>query len=214
MTDPAFRLIVRKKVNGKVSTFYLSNGDRFTAEENATYMVSVHNVYNNYKDIDFAKYVELFANGLDFALTDVTEQTEKEIKSFETQLSMGKKVTWELGTYSIAKATKEDNKSRIRMTEALTVTEDTTYEVVITKDGKGIKDFRLIVRDKDENGKVTTQTLSNGEKLNAKVGHSYYITTQNVYANHLDWTFQTYYEKMCGIEDENGNTELYVFDLK
>ena len=102
VSDPAFRMIVRETVNDKVSTFYLTNEDRFTAKESATYCIAVHNVYSNHKNLDFEKYVELFQNGMSFALTDVTEISKAEVTEVKANFSIdqGQDYVWVSGTYA------------------------------------------------------------------------------------------------------------------
>ena len=197
VTDPAFRLIVRKVAqDGKTSTFYLTDGDKFTAEEGAQYFVCVHNVYNNYKNLDFAQYVSLFEAGMDFDLEDVTAALAEEDSVTEITLSTGQKTKWVSGTYAIKTAAVEENKVRIRLQDALEVEAGKLYTAVITKDGTGIKYFRYLIREKNADGTVTTWNVSDGESFTAKEGCEYYVTVQNIYGNYKDLTFAKYVELM------------------
>lgn len=206
--NPAFRLIVRKLAAGRVSTFYLADTDRFTAEKDALYFVSVHNVYNNYKNLTFEEYVSLFeTETIGFELADVTEQVALEKTEWNQTLSTGQNVTWVSGTYSTSKASLEANKNRIRMTEALDVTVGKTYAASIKWNGKAIKDFRFIIRDVSAAG-VKTMYKSNGETFVAEEGHTYYVTTQNIYGNYTKWNFQDYYREMSKTD---GNALVFDF---
>ena len=62
-----FRYLIREKnADGTVTTWNVSDGESFTAKEGCEYYVTVQNIYGNYKDLTFAKYVELMKDGLCF----------------------------------------------------------------------------------------------------------------------------------------------------
>ncbi len=197
VSNPAFRFIVRKvDGNGKVSTFYLSNGDRFKAEENATYYVCVHNVYNNYKELDFAMYQDFFRGGMIMNIKNVSEAANIEKTEVENELGI-----WKSGTYSQDKAVVTENKQRIYLEGAFETVAGHEYEAVVSDDS-----FRFIVRKVDnETNTVSTIYLANGEKFVAEEGYTYYLSSQNYLGKHKDVTYQTY----VGLF-ENG----FVFTMK
>ncbi len=206
VSNPAFRMIVREVIGGKVNTFYLSNKDRFVAKENAIYYVCVHNVYNNYKDLSFDQYVTLFDAGLSFELTDVTETIAKEVTSAAVNLSLEQTTSWVSGSYAIKDASIEASRGRMRLSDALDVTPGQSVTAVITKNGQGMKEFRYIIREVDDQTKLAnTFYVSNGESFVCKEGKTYYVTTQNVYNNYKELDFNRYVELM---------NKGYVFDLK
>ena len=93
------------------------------------------------------------------------------------------------------------------MTEALDVTVGKTYAASIKWNGKAIKDFRFIIRDVSAAG-VKTMYKSNGETFVAEEGHTYYVTTQNIYGNYTKWNFQDYYREMSKTD---GNALVFDF---
>lgn len=133
---------------------------------------------------------------------ETEESQETNDSEIEVVFSTGQSSKWVSGTYSMTNATIEANKLRIRMTEPLNVESGKNYSAVIMEGDNHIQSFRMFVRDVDQNGKVKTINLSDGDVFTAEEGHSYYVTTQNYWGNVKGLNFQKYVEMMTVNENK------------
>ena len=129
-------------------------------------------------------------------MESVEESTEETTEESQTEIKADfgiAEVVWESGSYSMnrvidQKAAKENNVGRIRMTDAVALTDVTEISKAEVTEVKA--NFSI---DQGQDYVWVSGTYAQG---NAKEGATYYVTTQNIWGNYKDLNFQKYVELM------------------